>query len=125
MPVHMLAFWVTSFSFVSSIFSKSIFATGIPRATTPYRFRVSFALLPRTFVQPSSSLNFSASSILVVCIATSPLGRVRAAQSLVVVILFSTKYASILCATSSGACFLISSAEALSFSFTTIAFCLL
>ncbi len=46
MPVHMLAFCVTSFSFVSSIFSKSIFVVGIPRATIPYRFRINLAFLP-------------------------------------------------------------------------------
>ena len=121
----MLAFSVTSFFFVSSIFSKSIFAIGIPKATTPYCFCVSFALLFRTFVQPFSSLNFSTSSILFLYIAISLLSRVCAAQSLVVVILFSIKYASILCTTFSEAYFLISSAKTLLLSFTTISFFLL
>ena len=105
MPVQMPEFWVTSFFFVSSIFSKSIFAVGIPRTTTWNHFRVNFALLPRTFVQPSSSLNFSVLSILVIYIATSLLSRIHTAQSLVVVILFSIRYASILCATFLGLAF--------------------
>ena len=125
MPVHMLAFCVTSFSFVSSIFSKSIFVVEIPRAAIPYCFCINLALLPKTFVPPSLSLNFSTSYIIVVCIATSPLGRVCGARSFVVVILFSMRYTSILFATFSGACFLIFSAESLWLSFTTSSFCLL
>ncbi len=116
----MLAFCMIIFSFVSFAFSKSIFAMRIPNVTIPYRFRVNFALHPSILVQPSSPLNFSAFSSFVVCIAMSPLGRVCAARNLVIVMLFSIRWASILCATSSRTCFVINSTEALSMSLITI-----
>ncbi len=80
----MLAFCVIIFFFVSSAFSKSIFAMGILNATIPYRFRANLALLSSTLVQPSSPLNFLASSSFVVCITMSPICRVCAARSLIV-----------------------------------------
>ena len=89
--VHILAFCVTIFSFVSSIFTRSIFAVGVPTATILYFFRANFAFFPSILVQPFSPLNFSASSLVVVCMATSPYGRVCAARSLVVVMLFSLR----------------------------------
>ena len=95
--VHMLAFCMIIFSFVSFAFSKSIFAMRIPNVTIPHRFRVNFALHPSTLVQPSSLLNFSAFSSFVVCIAMSRLSRVCSARNLVIVMLFSIRWASIVC----------------------------
>lgn len=87
-PVLMLTFCAIIFSFISFIFFRSIFAIGIPSMTILYHFYANFALLSITFVQTSSSLNFSSSFLFVAYMAISLLSRVCSMWGLVVVILF-------------------------------------
>lgn len=120
-----LVFYIPNFFFVFSAFSRQIFAIKILNARISYYFYANFALLPSTFVQPSFLLNFLASSSFVVYITMFPLGKVCATRNLMVVILFSTRQASILYAISLGAYFFISSAAVLSLSLTSISLFLL
>lgn len=45
--IHILAFCITSFSFLFLIFSKSIFIMEIPRAIIPYYFCINLAYFPK------------------------------------------------------------------------------
>lgn len=112
--MYILAFWVTSFLFVSYIFLKFNFAIKIPRVITLYYFHFNLV-----------SLCFLAFFILVACIIMSPLSRIRATQSLGLVIIFSIRYISILYTIFFRLCFLTFFAKVLLLSFTIILFYLL
>lgn len=111
--LHILAFKIRSLSFMFFAILRSIFAMGNPSATNLYRFNDCFAFLPQYFVQPSSSLNYSIFFSFFLFLTIYLLGRVKLVRSLIVWVLFSMGYISILFAKFSWVCFLIFSAEEL------------